>query len=107
MAIDQYQTNHFFRKADKILLKRYFNEKGYLEDFDFSQLGKRNIQALFDIWLTLDEHCREQMEIDFQDIHALANEVGLSVLVTEAEIQQRWEIRGDLHQKTAVHHNTA
>ena len=81
----QYSTKSFFRNAPNKLLAHYFQEHNTLTDFDFASLKESKIEALFDVWLELDDNTKQDMDADFQDIFNLSCEKGVKAIIDEAQ----------------------
>jgi hypothetical protein len=80
-----YSTRHFFRRAPNRLLTEYFGESelcALLVD-----RGETDVEELYEAWLLLEDGQRQSAETDFRDIHQLATEPGIAVVIRLAE----WE----------------
>ena len=75
---------HFFRRASHDWLRRYFDRKGLLADFDWSGTTKRNIDPLVRRWSGLENDVRSQTLKDFQSIQVLATPAGKVHFIDEA-----------------------
>lgn len=67
-----FDIHHFFRRAPRDWLKRYFDRAGLLADFDWSSLGKRKIDTLLERWAEIDDVRRRKTVEDFRNIKLLA-----------------------------------
>lgn len=76
--------HHFFKRAPKEWLKRYFDEYGVLRDFNWSAVGVRNVELLSDAFSQLEAEMRGQIVEDFANIKLLASPVGKVEIIDEA-----------------------
>lgn len=74
----------FFRKVPTALLKRYFDARGVLFDFDFSTLQQSRPKRLMDAWRALPPDLRGAMEVDFSEIFDVASEKGFAAILAHA-----------------------
>ena len=56
------------------LLARYFTTRDTDLGVDFGKLKETQVEPIFEAFTTLPEEQQAQMEVDFQDINALATE---------------------------------
>jgi hypothetical protein len=84
-----YSAKSFFRQIPNALLKRYFSEKGLLEDIDFSALPEFKPNILFSHWLNLAENQRSFINAEFRDIFELSCEKGFKAIIDEAQWHSR------------------
>jgi hypothetical protein len=75
---------HFFRRAPRDWLKRYFDRAGLLADFDWSTLGKRKIDPLLHRWNEIDHQQRQHIVDDFLNIKTLATPASKVQIIDEA-----------------------
>lgn len=75
---------HFFRRAPHAWLRRYFDRKRLLADFDWSGTTKRNVDPLVRRWSDLESDVRSQTIKDFQSIQVLATPAGKVQFIDEA-----------------------
>ncbi len=79
-----FDIRHFFRRAPRDWLKRYFAHFGLLEDFDWQALGKHRIDPLLKRWSELEDatlgHCIE----DFRNIKLIATPACKIQIIDEA-----------------------
>lgn len=57
-----YSTKEFFRQMPNELLARFFQERGFFEELDFTTMKETNPQELWDAWLNLPEKDRKQLD---------------------------------------------
>jgi hypothetical protein len=79
-----FDIRHFFRRAPRDWLKRYFDRAGLLADFDWSTLGKRKIDPLLRRWAEIDEGQMRQAVEDFRNIKMLATPACKVQIIDEA-----------------------
>ena len=79
-----FDIQRFFQRAPREWLQRYFEERGVLINFDWSTLGKRRIDGLYDAWLELGQETQETLGDDFRNIQLLATEAGKLAILDEA-----------------------
>ncbi len=86
---DQYSPQHFFRKTPYELLARYFETKGVSLEVNWEELkGRKGIETLYKAFSTLPEEQLAPIEVDFQNINALACEGGIRALINEAYFEE-------------------
>ena len=84
-----YSTKDFFRQMPKVLLARYFQERGLFEDLDFATMKEGKPDELFAAWLELTDGQRNEMDAELLDIFDLCCEKGFLAILDEA----RWQLR--------------
>jgi len=86
---DQYSPQHFFRKTPYELLAHYFDEKRVSLEVDWSlQKGRKGVETLYQAFIDLPEETLAPIEVDFQNINALACEGGILALINEASFEE-------------------
>lgn len=80
----QYQHRQFFRRVPNDLLSAYFSSRGTDLGVDFSKLTETEVEPVFVAFTALPEEQQATMEVDFQDINALASDAGIDALLNEA-----------------------
>jgi hypothetical protein len=80
----QYSPKAFLRQAPNGLLARYFDGQGVLAEVNIATLDDTAIDPVYDAWSDLPAEVRTQVDADFRDIEALANEAGTRTLLEEA-----------------------
>jgi len=80
----QYQHRQFFRRVTNELLARYFESRNTDLGVDFGKLNETEIEPVFQAFTAQSEEQQADMEVDFQDINALANDGGIDALRNEA-----------------------
>lgn len=102
---NQYSPKHFFRKMPKVLLARYFESKGVTLAVDWDNLdGKKGVEALFEAITAIpDEEVQSAIDVDFQNINALANEGGIRALINEALFEGNEDFRDGVSEVDGLH----
>ena len=80
-------TRSFFRTVRNDTLKRYFTHQKVLLEHDFTKIPETKIEPIYQLYLALDDDTRAQIEGEFAEIQALANESGIKAILDEAYIQ--------------------
>jgi hypothetical protein len=80
----QYHHRQFFRRVPNALLARYFDARDVALGVDFEKLTETQVDPIFEAFTTLPEEQQADMEVDFQDINALATDGGIEALRNEA-----------------------
>jgi len=80
----QYSHKHFFRQVPNHQLAEYFSIKEVELDVDFNGLKEKETEKLFVAFTALAEDQQATIEAEFQDIHAMACEGGVTALIDEA-----------------------
>lgn len=80
-----YALKLFLRAAPNELLAEYFRREGILADIDFSKLKPHKIEPVFEAIQQLLDNARAKIDMDFQDIFALAYPGGMKLLLEESQ----------------------
>jgi hypothetical protein len=80
----QYQHRQFFRRVPNKLLSAYFETRNIVLVEDFTKLRETEVEPIFSAFTTLPEEQQATIEVDFQDINALASDAGIEALRNEA-----------------------
>ena len=80
----QYSHLQFFRRVPNELLARYFSSRNVALDLDLTKLKPTDVEPVLSAFVQLDDTRQDEMEAQFQDMHALACESGVAALVDEA-----------------------
>ncbi len=80
----QYSHKHFFRHIPNHQLAEYFSAKAIQLGVDFSTLKEKEVDAIFIAFTALPEEQQATIEAEFQDIHAMACEGGITALIDES-----------------------
>ena len=81
----QYQHRQFFRRTPNELLARYFETRNVSLEVDLTKIKETDVEPLFKSFTSLPEDLQAKMEVNFQDINALACDGGIGALLNEAE----------------------
>lgn len=76
---------HFFKRAPKEWLRRYFDARGALGDVDWRSVTTRNVAPLMEAFLNLHEGERGEMVEDFVNVRLLATPAGKIQIIDEAD----------------------
>lgn len=79
-----FDIRHFFIRAPRSWLERYFAAANLLLDFDWKGLPKRKIDALLGRWSELDDTTRQLAVDDFRNIRRLATPACKMQIIDEA-----------------------
>lgn len=88
-------VRRFFQKAPREWLQRYFRECGVLADLDWSIVKVRNVDALYEAWLELDDATQERLSEDFRNIQLLATSAGKMAILDEANEVDDFDVVAD------------
>lgn len=80
----QNQHRQFFRRVPNEFLAQYFEMMGAELGVNFEDLTETQVEPIFESFTTLPEEHQAAMEVDFQNINALANDGGIDALCNEA-----------------------
>lgn len=79
-----YSHKHFFRHVPNHQLADYFNANAVGLGVDFNALQEKKVDKVFTAFTALPEDQQAIIEAEFQDIHAMACEGGITALIDEA-----------------------
>jgi len=79
-----YSHKHFFRHVPNQQLTDYFSAKAIGLGVDLNALKEKEVDAIFIAFTALPEEQQATIEAEFQDIHAMACEGGITALIDEA-----------------------
>lgn len=82
-----YTTKDFFRKMPNALLARYFHKENLFTELDFSTMKETKPDALFAVWLNLEETQRHTIDTIFYEIFDMSCEKGSLAIIDEASWQ--------------------
>lgn len=80
----QYSHKHFFRHVPNTLLDQYFAAKNIDLGTKLTELKDKDTESIFQALTALPEAQQAMIEAEFQDIHAMACEGGVTALIDEA-----------------------
>ena len=75
---------HFFQRAPKFWLQRYFDHVGAFGGVAWDSITARNVEPLMQAWLGLDPDLQGQFVEDFSNVKLLATPVGKVQIIDEA-----------------------
>ena len=81
---NQYQHRQFFRRTPNTLLARYCEARDVDLGVDIGKLKESEVGPIFDAFTSLPQRLHADIEVDFQDINALASDGGIDALCNEA-----------------------
>lgn len=84
-----YTTKDFFRQSPNALLARYFHERELFTELNFSVMKETKPDALFTLWLGLNDEQRNPMDAVFHEIFDMSCKKGFQAIIDEA----RWQLR--------------
>jgi len=100
----QYSLKKFLRLAPNALLRKYLEDKGIRPQVDWDRLPEARVDPLFEAIDTADIKVRQQIERDFRDIDAMADEGGVTTLIQEARFpKHELEIADEMGRKRSHH----
>ena len=79
-----YALSTFLRQTPKSLLQRYFVANGLLEEVPFDELRPRDTAAVTEALNRLEPVVRARVDLDFQDVHALADKFATRIVMDVA-----------------------
>lgn len=84
----QYQHRQFLRRVPNELLVSYFESRDVELGLKFGHLTETQVEPIFEAFTALPLEQQADMEVDFQDINALATDGGIEALLNEAKFYQ-------------------
>ncbi|MBN2527657.1 MAG: hypothetical protein JXR76_14795 [Deltaproteobacteria bacterium] len=84
----QYTLSTFLRQTPNELLETYFRQRNLLDDIEFTNLRKREVDSVIAAIETLSEEERVPIDIDFQDVYILANKTGTIIIQDVADFHE-------------------
>lgn len=107
-----YTVRSFFRHMPNALLERYFAARGLLRELDIRAMKERELDALFDGWMSLPDDDRRRSDADFREIDDMGSEQGWLAMLAEARTHlggqpQRMQDFIDAMSALANHHARA
>ncbi len=82
---NQYSHKQFFRHIPNSQLENYFTSKSIGLGVNFNEFKEKNVESIFIAFTALPEGQQASIEAEFQDIHAMACEGGITALIDEAD----------------------
>jgi len=101
------------RQVSNTLLKQFFGILKVPLDIKWDEISETAIEPIFQAWQELQDGPRREVEVVLQDIHAMANEDGVKVLVQDGDTWgkdlrddlDKWESRYDKAMWTFLKHH--
>ena len=84
----QYSPKSFLRQAPNELIRRYLEERNVGKDIKWDTLREVDIEPIFAAIGAAPESVRTEIETDFPEIEALADEGGVKTLIEEGRVPQ-------------------
>jgi hypothetical protein len=83
-------------QMNPLLLKAFFEHKGYPLDIVWGEMNEAQIQKIHDAFLKLPDSAQQNIETDLQDVHTIAStEDGISILIEQA-VFMGFHVAGEL-----------
>ena len=79
--MSHYNPKTVLRQTSNELLKEYFAAKGQALAVAWDRITDTQVQGVYEEYLRLPEAARREIELDLRDLHAVATEDGVRVLV--------------------------
>jgi hypothetical protein len=73
------------RQISNLLIKEFFERQGHPLDVDWDRLSNTQVDDIFDAWQRLPDAQRKAVEVAFHDVHEMADEDGIRVIIEEAQ----------------------
>ncbi len=90
------------RQVSNALLKRFFEKIKVPLDIKWDDITETAIEPIFQAWQDLKDRHRREVEVILQDIHAMANEDGVKVLVQDGDTWGK-DLRDELDKLESRH----
>ena len=85
----QYSHRQFFRRVPNALLGRCFQERhGVLKEIAFDGLKEGEVEPMFEAFTALSDEEQATIKAEFQEIHVMACQTGVSALTDEASFHR-------------------
>jgi hypothetical protein len=81
----QFNPKRVLRQISTPLLREFFYKQGYSLEVEWESTQNTLADSVFDAWQGLPDEPRKSVEIIFYDIHEMANEDGILVIIEEAK----------------------
>ncbi len=90
-----YDPRKVLRQVSNELLKQFFDKLELSVDVEWDKIGQTEIEPIFQAWQAMTELDRRAVEVVLQDVHAMATEDGIKVLVQDGDTWGK-DLRDDL-----------
>jgi len=84
-VVQQFNPRRVLRQISNPLLKEFFERQGHPLDVDWPHLNNTQVDDIFDAWQRLPDAQRKAVEVAFHDVHEMADEDGIRVIIEEAQ----------------------
>ncbi|OQC13489.1 MAG: hypothetical protein BWX73_02294 [Lentisphaerae bacterium ADurb.Bin082] len=84
-----YNPKTVLRQVSNALLKEFIEGKGHHLTVAWDEITETQVQGIYDEFLHLPERARREIELDMQDVHAMASEDGIRALVETGRSHDR------------------
>ena len=78
-----FNPKRVLRQISNPLLKEFFERQGHPLDVEWDSISNTHVDDIFDAWQRLPDGPRKAIEIVFHDVHEMANEEGVRVIIEE------------------------
>ena len=82
--LQQFNPKRVLRQLSNPLIKEFFERQGNPLEIDWDSFSNTQVDSIFDAWQGLPDRPRKVAEIVFQDVHEMANEDGVRVMIEDA-----------------------
>jgi len=79
----QFNPKWVLRQISNPLLKEFFEQQGYPLDVEWHSISGMQVDGIFDAWQRLADGPRKAIEIILHDVHEMATEDGIRVIIEE------------------------
>ena len=79
----QFNPKRVLRQISNPLLEEFFERQGHPLDVEWDSISNAQVDEIFDAWQRLPDGPRKNIEIVFHDVHEMANEDGVRVIIEE------------------------
>jgi hypothetical protein len=100
---EPYSPKQFFRNVYNVYLIQYFEINNIDFPLDLYAIEEKQVEAIFDAFLILDDDTRHKIESDFQKVHALATDAGIISLIEEAKEFENHQFIDSLQAISGLH----
>jgi len=80
-----FNPKRVLRQISNPLLKEFFEGQGHPLDVEWDSISNTQVDDIFDAWQRLPDGPRKNIEIVFHDVHEMANEDGVRVIIEEGQ----------------------
>lgn len=82
----QYSPKSFLRQAPNEMVRRYLDKRGVGQDIRWDVINEVDVEQIFAAIEAASDSVRNEIETDFREIEALADEGGISTLIEEGRL---------------------